>query len=57
VLSGEQILRLDGDPLPAENWEGVAACRHGGRLLVALVADNNDSLLQRSLLLLFELGA
>jgi hypothetical protein len=35
----------------------VAACRHEGRLLVVLVADNNDSLLQRSLLLLFELGA
>jgi hypothetical protein len=54
VLRGETILRLDGDPLPAENWEGVAAVRHGGRTLVALVADDNRSLLQRSLMLLFE---
>ncbi len=54
VLRGETILRLDGDPLPAENWEGVAVARHAGRTLVALVADDNDSRLQRSLMLLFE---
>jgi hypothetical protein len=56
VLAGETILRLDGAPLPAENWEGIAVARHDGRVLVALVADDNDSLLQRSLLLLFELA-
>jgi hypothetical protein len=55
VLAGEEILRLDGNPLPAENWEGVAAVRHGGRLVVALVADDNASAIQRSLMLLFEL--
>jgi hypothetical protein len=57
VLRGETILRLDGDPLPAENWEGVAVARHGGRLLVALVADDNGSALQRSLMLLFALDS
>ncbi len=55
VLFGEDVLRLDGDPLPAENWEGVAATVHGGRVIVALVADDNDSPLQRSLMLLFAL--
>ncbi|BDG70908.1 esterase-like activity of phytase family protein [Roseomonas fluvialis] len=55
VLTGAPILRLDGGALPAENWEGVAAARHGGRLIVALVADDNGSLVQRSLMLLFEL--
>ncbi len=55
VLAGAPILRLDGGALPAENWEGVAVARHGGRTIVALVADDNGSLLQRSLMLLFEL--
>lgn len=54
VLAGETILRLDGDPLPAENWEGIAVARHGGRTIVVMVADDNDSRLQRSLMLLFE---
>lgn len=54
LLRGETILRLDGDPLPAENWEGIATARHGGRSIVALVADDNASRLQRSLMLLFE---
>ena len=56
VLAGEEILRLDGTALPAENFEGVAVVRHEGRLLVALVADDNESVLQRCLLLLFELA-
>jgi hypothetical protein len=55
VLAGEEVLRLDGDPWPAENWEGVAATRHGGRVMLALVADDNGSALQRSLMLLFAL--
>ncbi|MBR0673606.1 esterase-like activity of phytase family protein [Neoroseomonas soli] len=57
VLEGEEILRFDGSTVPAENYEGVAAVRHGGRTLVAIVADDNHSPLQRSLLLLFELRA
>lgn len=56
VLGGDEVLRLDGAPLPAENWEGVAAVRHGGRTLVGLVADDNESRWQRSLLLLFALA-
>lgn len=55
VLAGTELLRLDGDPLPAENWEGVAVAHHAGRLVMALVADDNGSLVQRSLMLLFEL--
>ncbi len=57
ILEGTEILRLDGGLAPAENWEGVAALRHGGRVLVALVSDDNHALTQRSLLLLFELVA
>ena len=55
VLEGEEILRLDGSILPAENYEGVTALQEDGRTLVAIVADDNHSILQRSLLWLFEL--
>lgn len=55
VLEGEEILRLDQAPL-AENWEGVAAVRYGGRVLVALITDDNENSLQRSLFLLAELA-
>ncbi|MBR0679985.1 esterase-like activity of phytase family protein [Roseomonas eburnea] len=56
VLEGAEILRLDGTVVPAENYEGVAVARHDGRLVVALVADDNHSLFQRSLMLLFEMA-
>ena len=56
VLEGEEILRLDGSIVPAENYERVAAVRHQGRTLIAIVADDNHSPLQRGLLWLFELG-
>ncbi|MEO3472294.1 esterase-like activity of phytase family protein [Roseomonas sp. CAU 1739] len=55
VLDGREILRIDGNPVPAENFEGVAALRHDGRTLVAIVADDNHMPNQRSLMLLFEL--
>lgn len=55
VLEGAEILRLDGAPLAAENFEGVAAIRHEGRVLLALVTDDNENTLQRLLMLLFEL--
>lgn len=42
---------------PAENWEGVAVARHDGRLLVALVSDDNQSPFQESLLLLYAVAA
>lgn len=54
VVEGTEILRLI-PPLPVDNWEGVAATRWRGRTLVALVSDDNQSPLQRSMLLLFEL--
>jgi hypothetical protein len=53
VLRGEPILVLDDAPLPAENWEAVAVTRFGDQTLVALISDDNESILQRSLLLLF----
>jgi len=53
VLRGETILMLDDAPLPAENWEGIAVTRFGDQTLVALISDDNESILQRSLLLLF----
>ena len=54
VLEGEELLRLV-PPLPTDNYEGVAAVRHAGRVLVALISDDNENRLQRTLLLLFEL--
>ena len=53
VLHGETILMLDDAPLPSENWEAVAVTRVGDQTLVALISDDNESILQRSLLLLF----
>ncbi|MCA3311129.1 MAG: esterase-like activity of phytase family protein [Roseomonas sp.] len=53
VLYGETILMLDDAPLPAENWEAVAVTRFGDQTLVALISDDNESILQRNLLLLF----
>jgi hypothetical protein len=44
---------LDDAALPAENWEGIAVTRFGDQTLVALISDDNESVLQRSLLLLF----
>jgi hypothetical protein len=55
VLVGEELLRLAA-PLPVDNFEGVSAARIGGRTLVALVSDDNQNPLQRSLLLLFALA-
>ncbi len=54
VLEGEELLRLDRPPL-AENWEAVTAVQHQGRLLVAMLTDDNENRLQRNLLLLGEL--
>jgi hypothetical protein len=54
VLVGEELLSI-APPLPVDNYEGIAAFRHEGRLLVAMVSDDNENRLQRSLLLLFEL--
>ena len=53
VLTDERILTLDDAPLPSENWEAVAVTRFGNQTLVALISDDNESIMQRSLLLLF----
>ena len=52
VLRGEAILMLDDAPLPSKNWEGVAVTRYGDETLVGLLSDDNESILQHSLLLL-----
>ncbi|MCX7684150.1 MAG: esterase-like activity of phytase family protein [Acetobacteraceae bacterium] len=49
VLEGPTVLAFPG-ALPAENWEGVAVARAGGRLVAAFVSDDNEHPLQRSLL-------
>jgi hypothetical protein len=54
VLEGEEILRLD-TPLPRDNFEGISVFEAGGRTLVALASDDNENMLQRTLLLLFAL--
>jgi len=54
-LAGETLLSLPADA-PAENWEGVAVTRHRGATLVALVSDDNERRVQRSLLLLYRLA-
>ena len=55
VLQGQEILRIAA-PLPVDNFEGVSAVRVGDRTLVALVSDDNQNFLQRTLLLLFTLN-
>ncbi len=42
-------------PLPTDNYEGLAVLDHDGRLLVAMISDDNENRLQETLLLLFEL--
>ncbi|MBL6455421.1 esterase-like activity of phytase family protein [Belnapia sp. T6] len=54
ALVGDEILTLSG-PIPRDNYEGVAVFQHGGRTLVALISDDNENMLQRTLLLLFAL--
>lgn len=55
LVEAETVLRL-APPLPTDNWEGVSAFRHGGRRLAALVSDDNASALQRTLLMVVDLG-
>lgn len=54
-LTAETWLDLPPDAA-AENWEGVAVARHAGQMLVVLVADDNQSQLQQSLLLLYAMA-
>ena len=51
TLEGEEILTISASPL-GENYEGVAVLeRQGEGRLILLVADDNQSPLQRTLLL------
>jgi hypothetical protein len=54
-LDGPEIARL-APPITVDNMEGIAARRDSaGGTLIYLVSDDNFSILQRSLLLMFEL--
>ena len=54
-LDGPELARL-APPLTVDNMEGIAARRdNAGRTLVYLLSDDNFSVLQRTLLLMFEL--
>lgn len=54
VLAGEELLRII-PPLPVDNYEAAATFAWQGRRLCALLSDDNESRLQRTLLLLFEM--
>lgn len=54
-LDGPEIARI-APPLTVDNMEGIAARRDSaGRTLIYLLSDDNYSVLQRTLLLMFEL--
>jgi hypothetical protein len=53
TLVGEELIRIAAGPL-AENYEGVAMLDHAdGSATLLLIADDNQSALQRTLLLVF----
>jgi hypothetical protein len=56
VLRGRPIARFAA-PLIHDNFEGVAVTREGGATILWLVSDDNQSILQRSLLLKFRLDS
>jgi len=56
-LAPTEVARIES-PLITENYEGIAATRDAaGRLLVAIISDDNLMALQRTRLLLFRLDA
>lgn len=54
TVAGEEIATLDA-PLVHDNWEGVVVAREGRDTIVWLVSDDNESVLQRTLLVKFRL--
>lgn len=54
LVRGREIARL-APPLPAENFEGMAATREGRRTVVWLVSDAGMNSIERTLLLQFRL--
>lgn len=56
VIVPETIATL-GAPLIGENFEGIAVTRERGATMIWIVSDDNQSMLQRTLLLKFRLDA
>jgi hypothetical protein len=54
VVEGRTVARLDA-PLLHDNFEGIAVVREGGATIVWLLSDDNQFVLQRTLLLKFRL--
>lgn len=54
LVRGTSVANLDA-PLIHDNWEGVAVTQEAGVTIVWLVSDDNESVLQRTLLLKFRL--
>lgn len=54
TVTGREIARLEA-PVLHDNFEGIAATREGGATMLWLVSDDNQLVLQRSLLLKFRL--
>lgn len=55
IVEGREIATL-GQPALGENWEGVAITREGDATIVWLVSDEDEPLLQRTVLAKFRLG-
>jgi hypothetical protein len=56
VVEGQTIARLEA-PLLHDNFEGMAVTREGGATIVWLLSDDNQFVLQQTLLLKFRLDA
>ncbi len=54
VLTGELIAELR-PPLTIDNMEGISVTREGGRTILWIISDDNQSMLQRTLLMKFAL--
>lgn len=54
LLEGREIALID-KPLPTDNFEGLAVRRQGDETFVYIISDDNFSLLQSNLLLMFKL--
>ncbi|MGR6329412.1 esterase-like activity of phytase family protein [Sphingomonas sp. XXL09] len=54
IARGRTLAYLDA-PLIHDNFEGIAVSREGGATIIWIVSDDNQSLLQRTLLLKFRL--
>lgn len=55
VLEGREVARFEA-PLTVDNYEGLAITREGGATILWMVSDDNQMILERSLLLKFRLN-